>query len=659
MEVPEAAMQLLGQGGIPNTGLIQGGIVKFIRMEHIWVESWVDFVPSRGAINKVADNWVPMDAAFKQYEYADGLDILSDVPFDADTFAQTIIDNAIIDETAGTVQGIDQQFIESQLTQYQQQVEDFINTQHPDATVGEVIGKKIIQEQQNPVLASGLPYTLVATSNRFSAISDNLRHKYRFTLQNQYGNEIFTQTLDLPSIAGRTLALSFKPKTATDEQTLLSFIPEDATDISDLPTSLPGYLINMEGEFNIEGEAIITGGTFQLGEEARTQQSLYNPWRGWRSTNNIIVAGEYHAIAVNGVYVSEKQLDVVEQDLESTRIKLEEFINNGTIPDGETKHDLTGKTLQAGILSYFAVNDTQDELAASILNTVSYRLPSYGVFSNNIKTTYAFGLIPKSIKYTGVLMDIDLLALTVTAKNNSIEERINFVKNIGNRLSTYEHIIPEQLFNNDEGTLQAISAVKALFLAAQEGQKIYTFTNSNINEINQLNIDGNVKAEIINAINSGKQSTVSERAITLNGWSGVGYIIIDPETGSGAYKISGGANGGAMTNDPDEANDIDWFGILGILDAITPLFDNKFVKLFGSILGKLINIINAIEAADSCTLGDGIILYISYFITGLAYIALALAFPLIISLVLLMLGLFMFTNLWIIDINICKARNPK
>ena len=29
----------------------------------------------------------------------------------------------------------------------------------------------------------------------------------------------------------------------------------------------------------------------------------------------------------------------------------------------------------------------------------------------------------------------------------------------------------------------------------------------------------------------------------MTGWSGAGYIILDPDTGAGAYKISGGANG--------------------------------------------------------------------------------------------------------------------
>ena len=39
--------------------------------------------------------------------------------------------------------------------------------------------------------------------------------------------------------------------------------------------------------------------------------------------------------------------------------------------------------------------------------------------------------------------------------------------------------------------------------------------------------------------------TVSKTQITYNGWTGVGYIIIDPTTGAGAYMISGGL-GGAM-----------------------------------------------------------------------------------------------------------------
>lgn len=61
-------MQLLAQGGIPVTSIVKGGKIAFVKIEHVWVEMWVDFYPSRGAINKVGDSWVPIDASFKQYQ---------------------------------------------------------------------------------------------------------------------------------------------------------------------------------------------------------------------------------------------------------------------------------------------------------------------------------------------------------------------------------------------------------------------------------------------------------------------------------------------------------------------------------------------------------------------------------------------------------------
>jgi hypothetical protein len=48
VEAPFAALNLMGQGGIPSIGRSSGGVIKFIRLEHTWVEAYVDFEPSRG-----------------------------------------------------------------------------------------------------------------------------------------------------------------------------------------------------------------------------------------------------------------------------------------------------------------------------------------------------------------------------------------------------------------------------------------------------------------------------------------------------------------------------------------------------------------------------------------------------------------------------------
>jgi len=140
VEVSEAAQQLLGQGGIPNVGLIQGGKVTHIEMEHVWVEAWVDYFPSRGAKHRTGDQWIPLDASFKQYDFTEGEDLGNNVPFDAQSLVNEINQNATVDETQGFVQGVDQAAIEAALADYQQQIEDYINNQNPDATVGEVLG---------------------------------------------------------------------------------------------------------------------------------------------------------------------------------------------------------------------------------------------------------------------------------------------------------------------------------------------------------------------------------------------------------------------------------------------------------------------------------------------------------------------------------------
>lgn len=51
-------------------------------------------------------------------------------------------------------------------------------------------------------------------------------------------------------------------------------------------------------------------------------------------------------------------------------------------------------------------------------------------------------------------------------------------------------------------------------------------------------ISQDVKFEIENALASGKEVTLHENDIAVGAWAGSGYLIIDPVTGTGAYKIS-------------------------------------------------------------------------------------------------------------------------
>jgi len=43
-----------------------------------------------------------------------------------------------------------------------------------------------------------------------------------------------------------------------------------------------------------------------------------------------------------------------------------------------------------------------------------------------------------------------------------------------------------------------------------------------------------------------------ERNIQLIDWKGIGYIVLDPRSGAGAYMISGGFSGGHSVNKSEE-----------------------------------------------------------------------------------------------------------
>ena len=171
---------------------------------------------------------------------------------------------------------------------------------------------------------------------------------------------------------------------------------------------------------------------------------------------------------------------------------------------------------------------------------------------------------------------------------------IAYNKMRGQYASAMEHAAPEAFWvdktkcshTDENGRIQnptlnpcaeGISAVKAIAIAQSEGQKIYTINKANVQTaLAKLPIGGEVGSEIRNAVNAGKEVTVHEKSINKHGWKGFGYIVIDPETGAGAYLIEGSGNGGYLLGVLNGfgfvASTTAWaFGIVGVLPFILAL----------------------------------------------------------------------------------------
>jgi hypothetical protein len=584
VDVPEAAQQLLGQGGIPNVALVDGGRITLIRMEHIWVDVWVDYFPSRAARHAVGDQWIPLDASFKQYEFTEGEDLENNVPFDAQGLVDQITQTATIDESAGYVQGIDQADVEAALAAYQQQVEDSINSQNPEATVGDVLGTQQVIVQEFRQLAADLPYRLVARTNNYSELPDNLRHKYRLTVQQSTGgilggffSDVLGQTFNLSEIAGSLLSVSYTPATGADELALLSNVPqasgEQSSTFEDLRQTIPGYLINMSAEFNLDGESIVTAGSIPMGTELNYRSELYTPGLGWKSTDANGIAGEYRAIGLDLQGIPDGQYEEIRGALEN----LDRRIEQGDV-ETLTKHDLTGLILQANIMTYFAINDVTNALQSRSAGVVDFRLPSYGYFVTTLSPQYFYGT-PRNVTFSGVTMDVPFLRSQSFSANIDRQLWINYNRAKGIRSSYMEHWVPEQYFGTESSPVQGVSAVKILSTAMAEGQRVYSLTPQNLSGLGEIVIDSDSRREILSALNAGKEVTVHQFPVTISGWTGSGYMVLDPETGAGGYLISGGANGGSIA-DEFIAKFLNFFNMYGLsLDASEVIG----LILFGSI----------------------------------------------------------------------------
>jgi hypothetical protein len=84
--------------------------------------------------------------------------------------------------------------------------------------------------------------------------------------------------------------------------------------------------------------------------------------------------------------------------------------------------------------------------------------------------------------------------------------------------------------------------------------------------------------EIRNALNAGKEVITHTDAVSVPGWKGAGYILFDPQTGDGAFKIGGGMNGGGKF-DPIFALSLSLATLGGTADAYSANLANNNLPL--------------------------------------------------------------------------------
>jgi transglutaminase-like putative cysteine protease len=552
----QAAQQVLGQGGVPNVALASAGRITHIRIEHVWVEAWVDFAPSRGQVNVAGagDTWVPLDASYKQSAEAAGLASQLVSSLDPVAVRSAFAAGAVVNEAEGWVQGGDPGVVQQAFLTSLHELNTYVAAQKPGATNADVFGFRTIVAEHSEALAAALPYQTVAIRARYADVPAALTHRFRYTI---YGSEL-DRALDaplltfedtLPRLAGRRVTLSYAPASQSDVNVIAGALPKPHADGSPATPEelaairLPAYLIQLRPELRVDGVvrasgAPVTMGTAMPAMGAFTSLDFAS---GWDPTDDLLTAGQATAIGLDVQGIGTEQLSRLTARMAETKARIE-----GGDLGGLTGEMVGGDIVTLAAWSYFASVDHGGRAAHVRARMIDVPALSYGLAHVDLDVATLFG-IAMSAHPSGIVLDIGHLRHIRWSKDGDGQAWVQYNRLMGQYASAMEHSVPEQLFVSAQTPGEAVSAVKLLGKAAAAGQRIYTVTAANLSvALPRLALSAATLDAIRAAVAAGKEVTVHERSLAVNGWTGAGYIVIDPATGAGAYMISGGANGGKL-----------------------------------------------------------------------------------------------------------------
>lgn len=538
-------------GGIPATVMTSSGRIVALRLQHLWVEASIDFTPSRGAINRVPDAWISMDASFKQYERTATIDVLGLGGWNPEAASSALLQGAQI--------GADGSVTKLNTNAYQA---------HVDTTIGRVaeasgdaaprdpqawLGKHSIIPSRLPVITGTLPFATSSATARFAALPDSLKHYLSIQLfasqrDIAYENPELSFRIATVSLGGRSVFVEHAPATASDEFALKSYETSNAA-------SLPLGSFSVIPRLKLGDEVLAESGAVRMGTQQLWMVGIVD-LQGHISGNfeaSQFAAGSHISFTPNLGGTGEELLGA----------------NFNELPDS-SRQPIANALHLAGI-QYWYLNDSRASLYARGWGGHFLRMPSVGAFAAPMQVRYFFG-VPRSGSYAGFATDIK--ADRVAMYHSDPAKVVKLAFQIGANGSLSESTTWDILLNNRAGNSLSTSSI--LGWANRSGVPIHTITAENLDEIlPRLQTTADAKDEIRNAVLAGLQVVVPEKEFSQGRITAAGYAMIDPETGTGIYRVDGGLNGALNV------------GCIAKAVLLTALCESRFARLMAARLAAL------------------------------------------------------------------------
>lgn len=469
---PLAVSQVLANGGVPIVSWSGDGTATF---EHVWVRATI------GGTNYV------FDPSFKQHTVIPGIDLVQAMGYNKNGFLNAALSGATV--TSSYTQNISQQNLSNILTQYSNSLVNTIRSQHPNATVEEIIGgRKIVQSELSSYQTS-LPF---ATST--TAIWNEIPQAYVHTLRIQHQG--IDYSMNLHDLAGKRLTLT--------------------------------YTGSRQPQIRLDGAVVATGNVTTTGQYydfVVTVDHAYATDVFDQTGTYIVKSGSTYAVFYNFGGDSAPVLSARSK-------KLNQSMAAGSPPTSEA---VLGETLHImGVTWANEARFTRDVLASAVADVIS-------------TTHHRVGVVGQE---TGYLIDVKNNLSTTTSRNQVDTDQLAQFLSTSVFMSGFEHGVLEQLMGS---TKPAASTVKLLHLANAAGLRIYQVTSSNFGSVPLSGYSSSMLSSLQSAVSSGWTAYVPQSgSIAINAWRGGTFMakLIGQTSGNGVwFRIEGGYNGGASGNE--------------------------------------------------------------------------------------------------------------
>lgn len=539
------AADVLAAAGTPTTRLTSGKEMAYIRVEHVWVRAYVPYTDYRGAGDAGGDSlWIDLDTGIKEYEAVDNI-------YDA------LDGQGFSEEVENITKGGDAAQIQDLLNQWEEELqsEDFSET---------YARKRIIKQQEISYLPLSLQYTVEKESKTYAQVETSDKDKVSFEVN---GDVLAGFTAS--ELQGKNILLSFQPASDTEKE-----IYDSYSSIFDIPA----YAVYMKPVLSVDNEMVAEGEEYLETTLGTRGSFTINLTSGGKSTSvtNDVTTGSMYAVTLDSQSITAEELQSVYNETAALKDSVTE--------ENVYSEEYLGKMLHLAGKLYFAQVDIADTIAADVYDVSVTRSLSEGITGYEVRTGSLYGRVT-NLSEGSLYIDVDMNSHSVVSLSGDPDVPKEYMFSTGVVGSLYESTIWEEFTGNE-----SVSTISILNAAAVEGIDILLISSANLDtEIEKLNTDDVTRQTVINAVDRGKIVTIPARNITMGDWYGTGYIVTNPETGAGAYMISGGLNGGSVTEDVTLAYLVDiGFSIWDMAEAIL-LIQNAMVAIAagGAVAGGI------------------------------------------------------------------------